>query len=254
MRLYLALAAFCITIPVRADTLNDAVQHGMISNPDVLYNTAKSLSARQGIDKAKGAYYPTVDLNAGFGREWSENPTTQAIDGPGARTLNRTESYIEMKQNLFAGGGIVNEVKRNENLFQAQKLKTQGVAEDLALDVVNRYLQVLLHEKLLGYARTNLRAHRSVFGMIKERSDAGLSREAELDQAAARLALAEANVISAEANLREVKINYAKVVGKWPENLLYPRVPKIATCRRPLRKPLSRDSKTIPLSVQVMRM
>ncbi|RAP36438.1 MULTISPECIES: TolC family outer membrane protein [Legionella] len=226
MKLYLVLATLCITTPVMADTLNEAVQHGMISNPDVLYNTAKSLSARQGIDKAKGAYYPTVDLNAGFGREWSENPTTAAIDGPGARTLNRTESYIEMKQNLFAGGGIVNEVKRNENLYQAQKLKTQGVAEDLALDVVNRYLQVLLHEKLLGYARINLRAHRSVFGMIKERSDAGLSREAELDQASARLALAEANVISAEANLREVKINYAKVVGKWPERLLYPRVPK----------------------------
>ncbi|MCC5016249.1 TolC family protein [Legionella sp. 31fI33] len=104
-------------------------------------------------------------------------------------------------------------------------MKTQGVAEDLALEIINRYLLVILHEKLYGYAITNYHAHRAVFGMIKDRSEAGVSREAEVDQADARLALAESNKISAEANLQEARINYAKVVGKWPGKLVWPRVP-----------------------------
>ncbi len=210
---------------VAADTLYEAVQHGMIANPDVLLNTAKGLAAKQGVDKAKGGYYPTVDVSAGFGRENSRNPTTAAIDDTQVAILNRTESLIELKQNLFSGGGIVNEVKRNEYVTQAQRWTTQGVAEDLALEITKDYLAVLMHERLYAYSLANLQAHRSVFKMIRERADAGIAREAEVDQANARLALAESNKISAEADLQESRINYAKVVGKWPQHLSWPHIP-----------------------------
>lgn len=230
----LIIASLTITSSGLAETLYEAVQHGMISNPDVLFNTAKGLTARQGVDKAKGGYWPTVDVTGSFGREKSINPTTEAIDGPGQRILNRTESNIEFKQNLFSGGGVVNEVKRNVFLCEAQKLKTQGVAEDLALEITNRYLLVLLHEQLYAFATTNYRVHRSLFSMIKERSDAGISREAELDQADARLALAESNKISAEANLNEARINYAKAVGKWPGKLRWPHIPTTSELPRSL--------------------
>ncbi|KTC94108.1 TolC family outer membrane protein [Legionella erythra] len=236
----IALLALVTVLPANAQTLAEAVQHSMISNPDVLFNTAKGLSARQGIDKARGAYYPSVDVTAGYGREQSLNPTTTAIDGPGRRTLTRQESLVELRQSLYAGGGIVNELKRNEHLYEAQKLKTQGIAEDLALEVVNRYLLVLLHEKLYGYAKTNLQAHRSVFRLISDRKEAGLTREAEVDQAVARLALAEANLISAEANLREVRINFAKVVGSWPMNLQWPRIPKSSELPRTLAQAIEK--------------
>lgn len=225
MRHALILAVILTSSSATADSLYDAVQHGMISNPDVLSNTAKGLSAKQGIDKAKGAYYPTVDFTGGFGRERSLNPTTTAIDDTNVAILNRTESAVELKQNLFAGGGVVNEVKRNQFITQAQRWKTQGVAEDLALDITKVYLAVLMHERLYAYSISNLQAHKSVFSMIRERADAGISREAEVDQAVARLALAESNKISAQANLQEVRINYAKLVGKWPENLTWPHIP-----------------------------
>ena len=225
MKQGLIVALLILSSTTSADTLYEAVQHGMIANPDVLLNTAKGLAAKQGIAKAKGAYYPTVDVNTGFGREYSLNPTTSAIDGDQSNTLNRTESNIELKQNLFAGGGIVNEVKRNQYLTQAQLFLTQGIAEDLALEITRYYLAVLMHERLYSYSLTNLRAHKSVFSMIRSRADAGISRDAEADQAVARLALAQANKISAQADLQEARINYARAVGKWPNHLSWPKVP-----------------------------
>ncbi len=225
---------------VLADTLSDAVQHGMITNPDILFNTAKGLSARQDMDRAKGAYFPSIDAAAGFGREESNNPTTRAIQGAGKRTLDRTESSIEFRQNLFAGGGIANELKRTDYLYQAQKWKTQGVSEDLALEIVDKYLNILLQERLYAYTLDNLKAHRSVFGMIKDRSEAGLSRTAEQDQADARLALALSNKIAAEADLREARITYAKVVGKWPSHLSWPRVPSNKELPRSVTKAIQR--------------
>ncbi|HCC3107137.1 TPA: TolC family outer membrane protein, partial [Legionella pneumophila] len=221
----LLVAALLTSSYATADTLYEAVQYGMIANPDILLNTAKGLSAKQAIDKAKGGLYPSIDVTGGFGRQRSINPTSAAIDDTPSTTLNIVESAVELRQRLFAGGGIINEVKRNQYLTEAQKWKTQGIAEDLALEITKNYFAVLLHERLYAYSIENLKAHKAVFKMIKERATAGITRAAEVDQANARLALAEANKISALADLQEVKINYAKTVGKWPENLQMPRVP-----------------------------
>ncbi|HAT9350598.1 TPA: TolC family outer membrane protein [Legionella pneumophila] len=225
MRKALLVIAMFTSSYVAADTLYEAVQYGMIANPDILLNTAKGLSAKQAIDKAKGGLYPSIDVTGGFGRQRSVNPTSAAIDDTPSTTLNIVESAVELRQRLFAGGGIINEVKRNQYLTEAQKWKTQGIAEDLALEITKNYFAVLLHERLYAYSIENLKAHKAVFKMIKERATAGITRTAEVDQANARLALAEANKISALADLQEVKINYAKTVGKWPENLQVPHVP-----------------------------
>ncbi|HAT9164261.1 TolC family outer membrane protein [Legionella pneumophila serogroup 1] len=225
MRKALLVIAMLTSPYVAADTLYEAVQYGMIANPDILLNTAKGLSAKQAIDKAKGGLYPSIDVTGGFGRQRSVNPTSAAIDDTPSTTLNIVESAVELRQRLFAGGGIINEVKRNQYLTEAQKWKTQGIAEDLALEITKNYFAVLLHERLYAYSIENLKAHKAVFKMIKERATAGITRTAEVDQANARLALAEANKISALADLQEVKINYAKTVGKWPENLQVPHVP-----------------------------
>ncbi|HAU1370610.1 TPA: TolC family outer membrane protein [Legionella pneumophila] len=225
MRKVLLVIAMLTSSYVAADTLYEAVQYGMIANPDILLNTAKGLSAKQAIDKAKGGLYPSIDVTGGFGRQRSVNPTSAAIDDTPSTTLNIVESAVELRQRLFAGGGIINEVKRNQYLTEAQKWKTQGIAEDLALEITKNYFAVLLHERLYAYSIENLKAHKAVFKMIKERATAGITRTAEVDQANARLALAEANKISALADLQEVKINYAKTVGKWPENLQVPHVP-----------------------------
>ncbi|CZI38689.1 TolC family outer membrane protein [Legionella pneumophila] len=225
MRKALFVVAMLTSSYATADTLYEAVQYGMIANPDILLNTAKGLSAKQAIDKAKGGLYPSIDVTGGFGRQRSINPTSAAIDDSPSTTLNIVESAVELRQRLFAGGGIINEVKRNQYLTEAQKWKTQGIAEDLALEITKNYFAVLLHERLYAYSIENLKAHKAVFKMIKERATAGITRTAEVDQANARLALAEANKISALADLQEVKINYAKTVGKWPENLQVPHVP-----------------------------
>ncbi|HAT4443973.1 TPA: TolC family outer membrane protein [Legionella pneumophila] len=225
MRKALFVVAMLTSSYATADTLYEAVQYGMIANPDILLNTAKGLSAKQAIDKAKGGLYPSIDVTGGFGRQRSINPTSAAIDDSPSTTLNIVESAVELRQRLFAGGGIINEVKRNQYLTEAQKWKTQGIAEDLALEITKNYFAVLLRERLYAYSIENLKAHKAVFKMIKERATAGITRTAEVDQANARLALAEANKISALADLQEVKINYAKTVGKWPENLQVPHVP-----------------------------
>jgi adhesin transport system outer membrane protein len=91
--------------------------------------------------------------------------------------------------------------------------------------VVNRYLTVLMHEKLYHLAIENYNRHRRITSMINDLSKSGLSRASDVDQSNGRIAQADANRISAQSNLREAKINYAKIVGKWPHKLVWPKIP-----------------------------
>ncbi len=120
------------------------------------------------------------------------------------------------------------------------------MAEDLALEITQDYLAVLLQEQLYQYAIINVQAHKAVFKMIKERAAAGISRAAEVDQAVARLALAESNRISAQANLQEARINYARTVGKWPEHLIWPKFPRNQQLPNTLAKALEKGMDNHP--------
>ena len=210
------------SLSLSAETLEEAVQHALLANPEVLFSKAQALSATQALKGAKGAYLPTITTRAGIGRESSKSPTTESIDGGDAQTLTRREADIELIENLFAGGAIAAEVKRNQELLNAEEYKLLGVADDTALDVVENYLKVLKEGQLVNLARQNLAEHRRILGMIQERSTAGVGREAELQQAEGRLSLSEANVASAESDYREAVIGFEKVVGEAPLALSWP--------------------------------
>ena len=62
-------------------TLEMAVQHAMVANPDLLLNRAKALATEQGVKKAEGAQYPSIDVTSGIGREQTNNPITNSIGG-----------------------------------------------------------------------------------------------------------------------------------------------------------------------------
>lgn len=215
-----------LTTPVHAENLNDAVQHALLFNPDLLFQTAKRLSTAQGAREAKGAMYGSVDLRAGVGREKSLSPTTVTINGTQrARSLWRRESSIEYNQPVFAGGSLFNEYIRNLELHNAEVYKQQGVADDVALATSEVYLNVLKGHQLVKEARHAVEQHEKIMSMIEQRSSAGVSREAENEQAIGRLALSKANLVSEISNLRESYISYVRIVGKSPKDLAWPRVP-----------------------------
>jgi adhesin transport system outer membrane protein len=89
MKRFLSIVLLLSTGCALAQPLDEAIQNALITNPDLLFNTSKTLTDKQRIDVAKGAYYPSIDIRGSIGREESENPTTLAIDGATKRTLDR---------------------------------------------------------------------------------------------------------------------------------------------------------------------
>lgn len=224
--LIVALSICVCSVPALAVTLRDAVERAISTHPSVMMSRSQSLAAKEGIREAKGAYYPSVDLATAYGNEWTSSPFTRDLAGDESNTLWRREFSVSMTQNIYAGGAIFEEVNRNVALFKAQNYKTWSVINDLALEVADAYVEVLLRDRLVEIAEINFAEHQRLVNLIRQRGEAGVARFAELDQGESRLALADSNLINARGNSLEAKIRYRKLVGDWPEDLVAPLIPK----------------------------
>jgi outer membrane protein, adhesin transport system len=210
-----------------AETLKEVVTYAIETNPQVVSVAKRRDAADYAIDAARGGYFPKADFLYGKGRERSQNPTTIAANPTDSWvSLNRKQEALIVNQMLFDGFGVKGEVDRRRAISESTAHRVYGTAEEIALQAIEAYLDVMKNRELAGYAKENLAAHQKTFNQVKLRSDKGVGRRADLDQIDARLALAISNLASAESNLRDSEITYLRVVGKAPVNLTMPPVPQ----------------------------
>ena len=211
--------------PAFAQSLQDSVSMAIKTNPDVLVETNQRLANDEAVKGARGGFFPKVDLLAGTGNEWSDNTTTRALGYNDWRKLNRQEAQITLTQMLFDGFAVSSEVGRNKARVESAAWKVLGTSEAVGLRVVEAYLNVLRNQEMVRLAKENLNAHTRTMDQIDIRSQGGIGRKSDQEQSAARLGLARANLVSAEANLRDAEINFQRVVGSKPLALTKPSAP-----------------------------
>ena len=218
-----------ISTTLSATTLQEAVDATIKTNPDVLAASSERSAVAEEVKQARAGYYPTVDLALGIGWEESDNPTTRPNDTPANdhnhEDLERGEASLQLRQMLFDGMATTNEVTRQKARTDARSYSVFSSAENTALEATNAYLNVLRRQKLVDLAMTNFEAHERTHDQIKLRSERGVGRRADNDQSLGRLALARANLIAEQSNLRDAETAYIRVVGMEAESLQDPMSP-----------------------------
>lgn len=221
---FIVLMALAAIPAVHAETLDEVVRHTLSTNPDVLEKINTRISVDKEVRQAKAGYYPTIDLNAGIGRERSDNSFTRA-GGYDWRSLTRQELSATLRQPLYAGGATTHEVGRQTERANSRAYTMFATAEQIALRTTEVYLEVLRRQELVKLAQENLKSHEKTYEQVGSRSVAGVGRGADVDQARSRLLLAKSNLMAEESNLREAEINYYRVVNAAPNSLITPSAP-----------------------------
>lgn len=195
-------------------TLNQAITKAVQSSPDVMasWHGLQAAIAEQRV--ARGGYYPSVDLEGEVGREWSRS-NIQETDYYHPDSLRLT-----VTQMLFDGFQTRHEVSRLGFEKLAAYYDFKASSEDIANQVTAAYLDVMRYRELLDLAKENFIQHRLIYDDIKDRSDSGLGRRVDLDQAEGRLALAESNLLTERTNLHDVTARFYRLVGDVPGGIL----------------------------------
>ncbi|WP_341643529.1 TolC family outer membrane protein [Thauera sp. SDU_THAU2] len=196
------------------EQLRDAARQAVVSNPEVQarWNAFNASGAEQ--DAARGGYLPEVDLAAGIGRDRLKRP------GEDTETYTRRGAVLSLKQMVYDGFFTRNQVKHLGHARLVRYHELVDAAENAALESVRAYADVLRYRELVALAKQNYVEHKRVHDQIAERTNAGVGRRVDLEQATGRLALAESNLLTEVSNLHDVSTRYLRIVGIEPDETL----------------------------------
>lgn len=210
--------------PVGAQSLHEAVEQAVRTNPEVLASADRRLATDEQLKQAQAGYFPRVDLNTGYGRERLDSLDTRLL-GLSDTAFTRREAGLTLSQMLFDGFGVKNDVARQEARVGSSAHQVNANAEDIALRAVGAYLEVLRRQDTVAFAKENLASHLRIHDMIEQRTEGGYGRRSDFDQSKSRLALAKANLRQEWGSLKDAEATFLRLVGAQPAALTKPVVP-----------------------------
>ncbi|WP_119156443.1 TolC family outer membrane protein [Caldimonas tepidiphila] len=195
-----------------SDPLQLSTQKAIVTNPEVTARFHAFQAADHEIGVARGAYYPRLDVNANLGRTRDRTdlqPSTY-------RGVSYRGAGLSVTQLLWDGFATRKEVGRLGHVKNARYFEFVDVSEQTALEAARAYYDVLRYRQLVQQAEDNYVQHKVFNDQIESRFKAGVGRGVDVDQAGARLALAESNLATELANLHDVNARYQRIVGEAP--------------------------------------
>ncbi|UTV28633.1 TolC family outer membrane protein [Photobacterium atrarenae] len=220
-----ALFTLLISIPVttsvvHAQSLEQAVAITLSTNPEIKSAFNEFRSQQQSIHAAKGGYYPSLDLEAGLGRESFDNDPSNT----GGDDFTRRDATLSLRQLLWDGSASLLNIERTKAEAEAQRYQLIADAQDKALRVIEVYLKTLQAEEVLALTESNLNVHMRIYQDIQKRTSSGIGSTADLAQVKARVARSQSNLRAAQNNLLDSQTEFLRVVGEPPQNLVTPEV------------------------------
>ncbi|WP_101047510.1 TolC family outer membrane protein [Macromonas nakdongensis] len=195
------------TLPV---PLVDAARTAVLASPDVQERWKAFRATEDGVDVARAAWRPQVDLTANVGQQHRHTP------GQDLGTFPIRGSDLRLTQLLFDGGVAGSAIREAgvDRLRSYYDLTAAG--ETIALQVTQAYLDLLRHRERVALATEHYAEHRRTSDMLQERSNAAVARRSDLEQALGRLALAESELTDETTALNNAAVRYQRLVGTLP--------------------------------------
>jgi adhesin transport system outer membrane protein len=197
-------------------TLKEVAQSAVLNSPEVTSKWHAYRAAEEEVGVARGGYFPRVDLTAGGGRESLRQPSAARQD------YTRSGYLLSLNQMIFDGFATRNEVRRLDKARIVRYYELLDASEMVALEAGRAYLDVLRYRQLVELAKDNYVQHKATFDQIQRRTQSGVGRRVDTEQAGSRLALAEINLITETANLHDVSARYQRLVGRQPADTIVP--------------------------------
>jgi len=215
-------------------TLKDAVGKALLTNPEVLESYHLFRAAVEDVKVARADFFPTIDYTGNVGRQkdrqsgYDVGEDVQGVVSTTGRDELNTGRYtrstpysLTLNQMIFRGFGTINNVRQ----YGKSKVKAYydliAVSEDIARQAAEAYYEVIRYRLRLGLTEDFYVLHRAIYEQIARRVQQGVGKRVDQDQAASRLALAEANVTTETSNLHDRSARYQRIMGELPGGAMY---------------------------------
>lgn len=204
--------------------LNDFVSDSLSVHPSIREQVHIFRQVDQDRNIAKSGWRPSVDLEASTGSYETESPTTGLLK----REYESNRAELSVTQNLFNGFDTQYQQQQTDARVSSALFEIFDTADNIALEGVQAYLDVLKQQKLVKLAETNVSSHERILSQIRERNNSGVGRRSELQQTEGRVARAHASLIAQQNNLQDAATALHEILGRYVQlkNLKEPGLPE----------------------------
>ncbi len=205
---------FCFSASnVQALTVEEGIKQVLSTHPVVQERLKNYRATVQDLSIADSAYFPKLDLVSTVGRA----RTKSRITAFNTEDYNFYENSLIFTQNLFAGFSTTNQVDFQHQRILAAANNYIEKSNDVALNLVNVYIQVLFNQELLVTSKENIENNQQIFEKVEVLYENGQTTLSEVEKIQSSLALAQSNYVVQENNLMDARFNLQRVLGYLPQ-------------------------------------
>ena len=204
-----------------SETLADAISAAYSKNPSILAQRKSRMIADEQLEQARSANRPQVSLSTSAGYTLSRS-NTGPFGGVGPTNSSeapQTTFGLEVRQNLWNGGRIKAAIGEAKAGVTAAESRLFSAEQDMILNVVTNYMDVLASESEVEIRKNNVRVLSRQVEAATDRFSVGEVTKTDVAQAEARYAGARAQLASSQAVLEANRAIFQQLIGRWPAQL-----------------------------------
>ncbi|WP_339861042.1 TolC family outer membrane protein [Paremcibacter congregatus] len=221
-KLYLSLLPIVTSLALpgvaQGETLKEAMAKAYLNNPTLLAERASLRAVDETINQAKAGWRPSVAATGNYGYRNTKSQQTFSTSGD----TNPRSLGLEVRQSVFSSMKTVNGTSEARNQVKAAREQLTSVEQQVLLDSVTAYMNVLTDMSVLQLTQNNVAVLQRQLEASEDRFRVGEITRTDVAQSKARLSRAVSEEIRAEAALSASRAAYRKTVGGMPANLKIP--------------------------------
>lgn len=198
-----------------AESLKSEVEGLLGDHPQIRAAQSAVDAGTEGERRERAGYLPTVTGTAGAGYEHTDSLATRAAGQDNVQFF-ATNATLEVRQNVFNGFGTRSGVRSAGALTRAAEETLTAVTQNVVLEAVTTYMNVLRNRELVRLNRGNERAIQEQLQLEDERVQRGSGIAVDVLEAKSRLQIAREQSVAFQGALKDTVANYIQVFGHAP--------------------------------------
>jgi outer membrane protein len=207
-------------LPVRADTMENALLRAYRNNPQLNAQRASVRVIDENVPQALAGYRPKVAgvFAAGVGY------TDQLADGSVGKKIEQGDqtphsATLTVTQTVYNGNQTANKTRAAESQVFGAREGLRLMEQSVLLAAATIYMDYLRDAAILEVQKSNTHVLELTLKQTRDRYSAGLVTPTDVAQSEAQLAAAQSQELAAVSTLTTTRANFRRIVGIEPANL-----------------------------------
>ncbi len=210
------LACAAAAGPAQADTLREALADAYRTNPTLQAARAQQRATDETVPIEKAAGRPNSNVTGRYTEFLKQSSTS--FTAP-ERAVGAS---INLGVPIYSGGAVKNAVKAAKERVAAGQADLRGTESAIFSQVVAAYMDILRNQALVSLSANQVEVLSVNLEATSDRFEIGDLTRTDIAQSQSRLAVAQGDLRSAQANLISARETYIQLVGQAPTDLQPP--------------------------------